>query len=252
MSCGCAPSSANETSAPRSAAAGGPCTTRPGTSDARRSSASPVTASSWARTCSIPSARSQSTAAPSPIASAIWEVPASNFHGRSVHVDSLAADRADHVTTADERRHLLEQRAAAVQHADPGRAVGLVSGPGVEVGVDRAQVDRHLRDRLGAVDQHDGAHRVRPAHDLGDRVDRAEHVRHVDDGHELGPAGQQLVERVEVELPVLEHGDVGKLGLRGPGRAAATGRCSSGAPSRSAPRGRPGGRSGGPRCRRRG
>jgi hypothetical protein len=50
-----------------------------------------VTACSWVRTCSIPSARSQSTATPSPIASAIWDVPASNFHGRSVHVDSLAA-----------------------------------------------------------------------------------------------------------------------------------------------------------------
>jgi hypothetical protein len=43
------------------------------------------------RICSIPSDWIQSTAAPSPIASAICEVPASNFHGRSVHVDSFAA-----------------------------------------------------------------------------------------------------------------------------------------------------------------
>jgi hypothetical protein len=33
----------------------------------------------------------QSTAEPSPIASAICDVPASNFHGRSVQVDSFAA-----------------------------------------------------------------------------------------------------------------------------------------------------------------
>jgi hypothetical protein len=39
----------------------------------------------------MPIARIQSTAAPSPIASAICEVPASNFHGRSVHVDVSAA-----------------------------------------------------------------------------------------------------------------------------------------------------------------
>ena len=39
----------------------------------------------------MPIARIQSTAAPSPIASAICEVPASNFHGRSVQVDSFAA-----------------------------------------------------------------------------------------------------------------------------------------------------------------
>ena len=39
----------------------------------------------------MPSSRNQSTATPRPIASAICEVPASNFQGRSVHVDSLAA-----------------------------------------------------------------------------------------------------------------------------------------------------------------
>ena len=38
----------------------------------------------------MPSSAIQSTAAPSPIASAICEVPASNFHGRSVQVDSVA------------------------------------------------------------------------------------------------------------------------------------------------------------------
>jgi hypothetical protein len=80
------------------------------------------------------------------------------------------------VTAADERRHLLEQRPAAVEHADAGGAVGLVAGPGVEVGVDRAQVDRDLRDRLGAVDHHDGSHRMGSTHDLLDGVDRAQHV----------------------------------------------------------------------------
>jgi hypothetical protein len=39
----------------------------------------------------MPSPRNQSTATPSPIASAIWDVPASNFPGSSVHVDSFAA-----------------------------------------------------------------------------------------------------------------------------------------------------------------
>ena len=46
---------------------------------------------SCSRICSMPRASIQSTAAPRPIASAICEVPASNFHGRSVQVDSLAA-----------------------------------------------------------------------------------------------------------------------------------------------------------------
>ena len=161
-------------------------------------------------------------------------------------------DGADHVPAADERRHLLEQRAAAVEDADPGRAVGLVAGPRVEVDVELAQIDRHLRHRLGPVDEHDRAGRVRAPRDLGDRVDRADHVRDVNDRDQLRAAGEQLVERVEVELAVVEHRARRRARPRGPGRGAATGRCSSGAPSRSARRGRRVPRSAGPRCTRRG
>ena len=161
----------------------------------------------------MPIARIQSTAAPSPIASAICEVPASNFHGRSVQVDSLARDGADHVAAADERRHLLEQLAPAVQHPDPGRPVGLVPGPGVEVDVELAEIHRHLRHRLGAVDEHQRARRVRAARDLRDRVDRPEHVRDVDHADQLRLALEQRVERVEVELAVVQHRHVRELGL---------------------------------------
>ena len=54
----------------------------------------------------------------------------------------VALDALDHVAAADPRRHRLEQLAAAVQDADAGRAVGLVAGPGVEVGAERLDVDR--------------------------------------------------------------------------------------------------------------
>ena len=77
----------------------------------------------------------------------------------------VGRDGPDHVAAADERRHLLEQLAAAVQHADPGRPVGLVPGPGVEVGVDRAQIDGDLRHRLAAVDQRHRAGVVRAGDD---------------------------------------------------------------------------------------
>ena len=66
-------------------------------------------------------------------------------------------DGADHVAAADERGHPLEQLAPAVEHADAGRAISLVTGPGVEIGVERAQVHRDLGHRLGSVDHDDGA-----------------------------------------------------------------------------------------------
>jgi hypothetical protein len=88
----------------------------------------------------------------------------------------VGGDRANHVSAADERRHLLEQLAAPVQHANPGRPVSLVAGPRVEVGVDRAQVDRERGNRLGAVDDEHRTGGMGTPGDLGDRVDRAEHV----------------------------------------------------------------------------
>ena len=77
--------------------------------------------------------------------------------------------------------------AAPVEHADAGRAVGLVAGPGVEVGVDRPEVDRDLGYRLGSVDEHHRAGVMGAPDDLGDRVDRAEHVRDVRDREQLRP-----------------------------------------------------------------
>jgi hypothetical protein len=98
-----------------------------------------------------------------------------------------------------------------VQDADPGRAVRLVAGPGVEIGVDRPQINRNLRDRLTPVDEDDGTCRVRPLDDVCDGIDRADDVRDVDEGEQLGPPSQQRVERVEVELTVVEHRDVREL-----------------------------------------
>ena len=140
----------------------------------------------------------------------------------------VALDLLDHVAAADERRHLLEQLEPAVQHADPGRPVRLVAGPRVEVGVDRGQVDRDLRHRLGAVDHRERAGGAGAAHDLLDRVDRAEHVRHVHDRDELRALREQLVEVVEVEAALVVDAHV----LEPRAGELPRARCSSGAPSR--------------------
>ena len=101
-------------------------------------------------------------------------MPASNFHGQVVPRGALEADGLDHVAAAEERRHRLEDLAAAVQDADAGRAVGLVPGPGVEVGADGGDVDGDLRHGLRAVDDGHGAGGAGAGDDLGDGVDRPE------------------------------------------------------------------------------
>ena len=56
-------------------------------------------------------------------------------------------------------------------------------------------VDRHLRHRLGAVDQHQRAGVVRALGDLRDRVDRPEDVRDVRDRDQLHAAGARAARR---------------------------------------------------------
>ncbi len=146
---------------------------------------------SWARIWSIPSACDPVDGRAEPdrlgdLRGAGLELPGQIGPGRLG-----VADRLDHVTAAHERRHRLQQLAPAVQDPDAGRPVDLVAGPGVEVGVDRPQVDGQLRHRLSAVDHDDRAGRVRAARDLGDRVDRAEHVGDVGDADQLGLPRQQ-------------------------------------------------------------
>ena len=84
---------------------------------------------------------------------------------------------------------------APVQHADAGRPERLVPGPAVEVGAERAHVDRHLRHRLRAVDERHRAGRARARGHLGDRVDRAEHVGDVREGDQLDVAARELARR---------------------------------------------------------
>ena len=131
--------------------------------------------------------------------------------GRLGELGLVVADAGDHVPAAEERRHRLEQLAAAVQHADAGRPVGLVTGPGVEVGAERGDVDRQVRDGLRAVDQHERAGGVRELGDLGDRVDRAEHVGDVADREQLRPAREQVAERLHVEQARVGDRHVGQL-----------------------------------------
>ena len=69
-------------------------------------------------------------------------------------------------------RHVLDHLAAAVnggsaratslavEHADAGRAIELVAGDDVEIGVESAHVDRQMHGALRAVDQHRDAARM--------------------------------------------------------------------------------------------
>ena len=74
----------------------------------------------------------------------------------------LERHRQDHVAAALPRRHRFEQRLAAVQHADAGRAEHLVRREAVEIAIERLHVDDAVRHGLRAVEQHGHAALLAP------------------------------------------------------------------------------------------
>ena len=118
------------------------------------------------------------------------------------------------IAPAEERLERLQHLAPSVEDADAGGRAQLVAREGVEVRPERGHVDRKVRGRLGAVQEDPRARRLRALDDLGHGVDRAEHVRDVGQRHEPGPAGDEALERLEVEGAFLGHGDVAERSFR--------------------------------------
>ncbi len=144
-----------------------------------------------------------STAAPNPTTPAMFGVPASNLYGSELYVVFVEGDRGDHVAAALVRRHAVQQRRLAVEHTRPSRPEHLVAREGIKVGVQLLHIDGHVRRSLGAVDERDRAGRVRLPHDLGNRDNRPERVRHVDHRDDARAIGEEAVELVEPQLPAV-------------------------------------------------
>src|SRR6266545_4892837 len=68
--------------------------------------------------------------------------------------DVIPLHLANHFAAAVEWRHGREVFALAVQRANAGRSVQLVTGDDKKVAIDVADVDIHMNGRLRAVDEH--------------------------------------------------------------------------------------------------
>ena len=96
------------------------------------------------------------------------------------------------------RGQLLEQVAAAVEHAEMGAEV-LVRAGDQQVGAQRRDVDRQVRCGVHGIDVDRGAHRMRRLDDPTDVGHRAERVRREPDRHDPGARREDVVERIQVE-----------------------------------------------------
>ena len=124
------------------------------------------------------------------MAGTIGGVPASNLAGSSAGSKPSSRHAADHAAAAQERRHRLQQFAAAVEHADAGGPEHLVPAEGQKVGVQRLHVGRLMRHALRRVDQHQRPGARARGDDLVERIDRAQHVRDRRHGHDARARGR--------------------------------------------------------------
>ena len=76
------------------------------------------------------------------------------FVGQIVVDRLLEGHGTDHVAAALVRRHGFQQSGLAIENADAGRTVHLVTGENVEVAIQSLYVDVDMRHGLGSIDQH--------------------------------------------------------------------------------------------------
>ncbi len=78
-------------------------------------------------------------------------------------------------------------------------------GKDEKVTTELGHVDRHMRHRLAAVQEHRNTRSTGLLDNRLGRIDGPERVRDMDDGKKLGPLGQQAVESFQIEFASLSH-----------------------------------------------
>ena len=91
-------------------------------------------------------------------------------------------DAGDHVAAALKRRHVLQQFAPAIKHADAGRPADFVAGKGEKIAADVLHIHRPVPGALRGIHQRDDAALARARAEFGDGIDRAERVGNVGEG----------------------------------------------------------------------
>ncbi len=117
--------------------------------------------------------------------------PRLKFVGQVIVQGLLKSDGLDHVAAALVRRHRFEQLSLSVEDSDPGGSVELVSGKGVKIASQAANVYPHVGRGLGPIQQHRNSTVVGHRHNLLDRVDGPQGIGYVDDGDQLGPGTEK-------------------------------------------------------------
>ena len=117
----------------------------------------------------------------------------------------LEAHALNHLSPTLVRRQAVEPVFLAIQHADTGRAVHLVTTEREEVAVHCLYVYGKVGRTLGTVNQHRHAVFMGNTYYLFHRIDRTEHVADVGHAHDFCPLSKQFLIFVEHKLALVCH-----------------------------------------------
>ncbi|SLE02389.1 Uncharacterised protein [Mycobacteroides abscessus subsp. massiliense] len=117
----------------------------------------------------------------------------------------MQGDVGDHVAAALPRWRLGESVFAAVEHTDSGGAVDLMAREDEEVGAEFLQVDRQMRHRLCAVDEHTCAISVCDLDDLLGRGHRSQRVGNLSGRNQFGAWANQIFQLGEQQVAGIVH-----------------------------------------------
>ena len=110
------------------------------------------------------------------------------------------SDRADHVTAALPGRHGFQQFPLAVEDANSGGPVNLVTGKSIKITIERLNVNSKMRGRLRAIHQHRHIEAMRHLNHLAHRIHCAQGVGNVRNGDQLGFRTKQLLEFIQQQF----------------------------------------------------
>ena len=111
---------------------------------------------------------------------------------RGIVVDDPGeSDVLDHAAAALVGRDAFEKLAFSVQDADAGGAEYLVGGKCKEIGVQSLDVYWQMRRGLGAIDEYGNAVGVGDCDDFLERIDGAQRIGDMRDGHDFSSLAQQ-------------------------------------------------------------
>ena len=115
---------------------------------------------------------------------------------------AVTAYKADHLATAQERGHSLQQFLLAVQHTDAHRSEHLVTAEGKKISVHFLHINRHMRCALRCVNNSNSANLMRRTDSLGNRIQTSQNIGNLCHRYNFGFFGYSSVNSLITDASV--------------------------------------------------